>query len=128
MKVFDGEGRLIMRASLADNKTFKIEINMVDHQCLASTAVEDKNWLWHHKYGHLNFRSLSVLNKKQMVYDLPQINESIRMYEESRRAKQTKRSLKHDLLMKSKKKLELMHFLIYVDLLELGRIEVTVTF
>lgn len=31
MKVYDGEGRLILRAPLADNKTFKIKINMFYH-------------------------------------------------------------------------------------------------
>ena len=39
MKVYNGEGRVILKAPLADNKTFKIEINMVDHQSLALTNV-----------------------------------------------------------------------------------------
>lgn len=43
MKVYNGEGRMILKAPLADNKTFKVEINTVDHQCLTPTAIEDKN-------------------------------------------------------------------------------------
>lgn len=43
IKVHDGEGRLIFKAPLGDNKTFKIEINTIDHQCLASMVKEDKN-------------------------------------------------------------------------------------
>lgn len=31
IKVYNGEGRMILKAPLADNKTFKIKINMVDH-------------------------------------------------------------------------------------------------
>lgn len=62
MKVLDDEGIFIMKASLADNKTFKIEINMVNHKCHASTIVKDKNWIWHHMHGHLNFRGLGMLN------------------------------------------------------------------
>lgn len=42
MKVYNGKGRMILKAPLVDNKTFKIEINMVDHQCLALTTVEDR--------------------------------------------------------------------------------------
>lgn len=42
MKLYDYEGRLILRAPLAKNKTFEIQINMVDHQCLASTIREYK--------------------------------------------------------------------------------------
>lgn len=30
-KVYNGEGRMILKEPLADNKTFKNEINMVDH-------------------------------------------------------------------------------------------------
>ncbi|XP_050910070.1 uncharacterized protein LOC127123938 [Lathyrus oleraceus] len=45
MKVYNGEGMIILKAPLVDNKTFKIEINMVDHQCLALTTVEYKKWL-----------------------------------------------------------------------------------
>lgn len=74
MNVFDGEVILNMRASLGENKTFKVEINMVDYQCLASTVAKEKNWLWHHKYRHLNFRSLDMLNLKT-VYGLPQVKE-----------------------------------------------------
>lgn len=38
MKVHDGKGRLIIKEQLEDNNTFKIEINMVDHKCLAPTV------------------------------------------------------------------------------------------
>lgn len=31
MKVYTGEGRMILKALLTNNKTFKIDINMVDH-------------------------------------------------------------------------------------------------
>ena len=58
MKVYRTDERLIMKAPLAENKMFKVELNTSDHKCFASTTEEDKNWLWHHRYGHLNFRSL----------------------------------------------------------------------
>lgn len=71
MNVYNSEGRMVLKASLEDNKTFKVEINTVDHKCLASTIVKDKNWIWHHMFGHLNFRGLGMFNQKKMVYDLP---------------------------------------------------------
>lgn len=37
--VFDESSKLILKASLSTNKTFKIMINMLDHQCLALTIV-----------------------------------------------------------------------------------------
>lgn len=62
MKVYHGDERLILTAPLADNKTFKVEINLVVHKCLASIAEEDKNKLWHHIYGHINFGRLGMIN------------------------------------------------------------------
>ncbi|XP_050875195.1 uncharacterized protein LOC127078813 [Lathyrus oleraceus] len=45
LKVFDEMYRLTLRSPLSTNKTFKVMINMPDHQCLASTTTEDKNWV-----------------------------------------------------------------------------------
>ena len=43
MKVYKADGRLIMKAPLAENKTFRVELNTSDHKCLALTTEEDKN-------------------------------------------------------------------------------------
>lgn len=50
MKVYDDERRMILKLLLSDNKTFKMEINMVDHQCLNSTVNGDKDQLLHNMY------------------------------------------------------------------------------
>ncbi|GAU37412.1 hypothetical protein TSUD_361170 [Trifolium subterraneum] len=39
-----------------------------------ATSTEDKDTdLWHRRYGHLNFKSLSMLNSKNMVLGLPSV-------------------------------------------------------
>lgn len=43
MKVYHSDDMLILKAHLADNMTFKVDNNPVDHKCLASTTEEDKN-------------------------------------------------------------------------------------
>ena len=35
--------------------------------------VKDKNWLWHLRFGHLNFGGLNLLHRKGMVNGLPLI-------------------------------------------------------
>lgn len=75
IKVYDGKGRMILKAPLANNNTFNIEINTIDHQCLNLIINRDKDWIWHHKYGHLKFKSLGMLNMEKMVYRLPQVKE-----------------------------------------------------
>ncbi|GMP36892.1 hypothetical protein CsSME_00008847 [Camellia sinensis var. sinensis] len=41
-------------------------------RCL-SAIIKDKDWLWHLRFGHLNFGSLKLLSSKNMVKGLPHI-------------------------------------------------------
>jgi len=72
LKMFDSNMRLILKAPLLRNITFKIGIQIAEFQCLA-TSTSDESWMWHHRFGHLNFRSLSELKSKKMVHGLLQI-------------------------------------------------------
>lgn len=110
LKMYNGERKMITKSPLEDNKTFKIKIDMVDHQCLASTVVEDKNWLWHHRYGHLNFKGICILNQKKIIYGLTQVKEPNQVCEECFKAKQARKAFKHDLSMKLREKLVLVHY------------------
>jgi hypothetical protein len=35
------------------------------------TKMDEEAWLWHARYGHLNFRSLRDLGAKEMVEGIP---------------------------------------------------------
>ncbi|RDX87961.1 hypothetical protein CR513_30501, partial [Mucuna pruriens] len=63
MKMYDNKRKLILKVPLSKNRTFKIGIQSGESHCFA-VAVEDQNWLWHLRFGHLNFKSLSLLKKK----------------------------------------------------------------
>jgi len=43
-----------------------------EKQCLKATTTEDVSWLWHRRYGHLNFSSLKKLADRGMVTGLPE--------------------------------------------------------
>ncbi|XP_019465092.1 PREDICTED: uncharacterized protein LOC109363293 [Lupinus angustifolius] len=66
LKVFNKKGVLILKAPLAQNRTFKIGIQLADQECLESIA--DEKWIWHQRFGHLNFKSLEHLKKKSEVF------------------------------------------------------------
>ena len=72
MKVFDSKNRLILKAPLSKQRTFKSNINVIKDQCLLSETKSD-NQLWHQRYGHINFRDLNMLSEKKMVQGLPKI-------------------------------------------------------
>lgn len=42
---------------------------------LANMAYEDSSWLWHLRYGHLNFHSLKFLISHALVSGLPKVEE-----------------------------------------------------
>ena len=37
---------------------------------MSTVSDEDPKWIWHMRYGHLNFRSLSYLSSKSLVSGL----------------------------------------------------------
>jgi hypothetical protein len=70
LNVFDTKGNLLMKAQMSKNRTFKIELNVMNHKCLM-TASSREEWLWHYRMGHLNFRDLTIMQKRSMVTGLP---------------------------------------------------------
>lgn len=42
MRIHNSSGRLILKAYMSQNKTFKIELDMLEHKCLATTASRDE--------------------------------------------------------------------------------------
>ncbi|XP_066341937.1 uncharacterized protein [Miscanthus floridulus] len=49
-----------------------LKCNIVSLVCLL-TKLEEATWLWHARYGHLNFRALHDLGAKMMVEGIPLI-------------------------------------------------------
>ena len=45
----------------------KKENGKVDFQDAFQTKVQDESWLWHFRFGHLNFGGLKLLHTKNMV-------------------------------------------------------------
>lgn len=89
--MFDEMYRTSLMSPLSNNGTFKVMINMVDHQFLASTMSKDKNWVWHQIFGHLNFRSLTLMCRKKMAYGFPWTEVLKHLCEECCIAKQTRK-------------------------------------
>lgn len=68
------EKGVIAQSRMTGNRMFTLHTQSTydDQNCLTS-AIQDDTWLWHYRYGHLNFNGLRALEQKQMVKRLSQI-------------------------------------------------------
>jgi len=51
-----------------------MKVKLTSPICLHS-KLNEVAWLWHARYGHLNFRSLHDLGDKEMAVGVPRIRE-----------------------------------------------------
>ncbi|GKU98369.1 hypothetical protein SLEP1_g11381 [Rubroshorea leprosula] len=71
--ILDKQGTLIIKAPLSKNRMFQVDISGGTYNCL-NAIIKDESWLWHLRFGHLNFQSLKLLAQGQMVKGLPSIH------------------------------------------------------
>ncbi|XP_050888533.1 uncharacterized protein LOC127093634 [Lathyrus oleraceus] len=95
LRVLDSNGVLILKALMAANRTFKVELKVMEHRCLTTAASRDE-CLWPYRLGHLNFRDLRMLQQSEMVTGLPHISIPTELYEECVKAKQHKNVFSKD--------------------------------
>ncbi|KAL5733886.1 hypothetical protein ACOSP7_031747 [Xanthoceras sorbifolium] len=61
----DGKRNLIAKVKMSKNRLFSLSIQNDVAKCLKA-CYKDASWLWHLRFGHLNFGSLELLSKKEM--------------------------------------------------------------
>lgn len=72
-EVYDVERSLLARAPRVKNRLYLLKMQLATPVCLVAKA-DDPAWLWHGRFGHLNFRALRELGTKNMVVGLPQLD------------------------------------------------------
>lgn len=87
LRVMDVRGVLVLKAHMDANKTFKVELKVIEHKYLA-TVTSRQHWIWHYRLRYLNFRDFKDFQKNRMVTGLPSINILAEIYEECMQAKQ----------------------------------------
>lgn len=63
------------------NRMFPLYLQNNIHSCLLA-KLKDASWLWHFRYGHLNFDGLRTLKQKNMVFGLPKLEHPEEVCEE----------------------------------------------
>ena len=57
LSIYDGKGNSILIAPMMKNRMFQVDISTSAYMCY-NAIVKDESWLWHLRFGHLNFHSL----------------------------------------------------------------------
>ncbi|MCH81779.1 hypothetical protein A2U01_0002571 [Trifolium medium] len=109
LKLFDVERKLVLKSSLSKNRTYKCIIPYGKVMCMSSTTEDGADWLWHMRYGHLNFRSLSQLSSKELVFGLPAFENSAKACEVCLKGKQSRLPFVSDFPMRASSALGIVH-------------------
>jgi hypothetical protein len=107
MEVFDSHKNSILRAPLSQNRTFQVQLPA--NQCLASMKITDEAWLWHMRYGHMNFKSLSHLKSNELVSGLPAIKVPKEMCQNCLLGKQSRKKFVKEIAMRVKQILDVVY-------------------
>ena len=92
---------------MSQNRLFPLKIENV-HSC-SMAEVKNPSWLWHFRYGHLNFGGLKILQRKSMVTGLPEIVVPSQVCEECVVGKQHRSQFPKSKSWRAKEVLGLVH-------------------
>ncbi|KAE8666843.1 hypothetical protein F3Y22_tig00112490pilonHSYRG00048 [Hibiscus syriacus] len=108
LSIKDDKNNFIAKVPMSKNRMFLINIQNDVAKCLKA-CYKDASWLWHLRFGHLNFGGLELLSKKEMVKGLPHINHPDQLCEGCLVGKQFRKSFPKESETRAKKPLELIH-------------------
>ncbi|KAK2969370.1 hypothetical protein RJ640_000642 [Escallonia rubra] len=74
--IYDKKGSkdVVTKIKMEKNRSFPINFSYTSGVAMRASIVED-SWLWHRRFGHINFKNLKLLHKENMVQGLPTIEE-----------------------------------------------------
>src|ERR1044072_2893244 len=93
------------------NNIYKISISeLVKQNAKCLLSVNDEQWVWHRKLGHVSLRRISQLNKLELVRGFPNLKfTSEALCEACQKGKFSKKSFKAKNIVSSSRPLELLH-------------------
>lgn len=106
--IFEKEGNLLMKVKRSFNRLYKIIIENVESRCLLSKSNELSH-LWHMRLGHVNFKSMELMHKENMVHGLPKTTQTKEICSGCLMSKQTRRPFPAKANYSADKVLRLVH-------------------
>ncbi|PRQ23286.1 putative RNA-directed DNA polymerase [Rosa chinensis] len=104
----DPQRKLIAEVTMAPNRLFPLHMQYDKLPCFSSMENGD-NWLWHMRFGHLNFNSLNALARKNLVCGLSPIHVPDQVCETCVLGKKHRDTFPKGKTLRAQKPLEIIH-------------------
>jgi hypothetical protein len=108
LKIRDGECRLLAKVIKSPNRLYVINVELAKLVCLHAKGSESA-WLWHVRFGHLNFPALCKLAREGLVHGLPDLEQVDQVCSGCLAEKHRWASFPQQAEFKAKELLELVH-------------------
>ena len=105
---YDRQKNLVMKVKRSSNRMYILDTNRANPICLMASMKEEA-WMWHARYGHLNFRALGQLSQKNMVRGLPCVEHAQQVCDGCLIEKQRRAPFPQEAVYRASKVLELVH-------------------
>jgi hypothetical protein len=106
--VFDVERSLLVKVPRVKNRLYLLKTSLAAPICLVAHA-DDVAWMWHGRFGHLNFQALRELGVKKMVEGMPLIDRVEEFCEVCALGKQHRQPFPQVANYRADKKMDLFH-------------------
>ncbi|PWA60828.1 ribonuclease H-like domain, Reverse transcriptase, RNA-dependent DNA polymerase [Artemisia annua] len=73
LTLYDKSKKLFMKVERSKNRIYSIRLQIDTPICLLAN-VDNQEWLWHARLGHLNFDVMNKMTRKGLVNGIPRIN------------------------------------------------------
>ena len=106
--VFEEKGKLLMKVKRSQNRLYKLIAETVKSGCLLS-KTEKESRLWHTRLGHVNYQSMILMNKKNMVHGFPSVSLPNEICTGCLKSKQVRKSFPQKSSFSATQALQLVH-------------------
>ena len=102
------EKMVVSQVRMTQHRSFPLTLKYAQNMALKASVLNE-SWLWHKRFGHLNFQSLKLLYYKNIVHGLPTIEDRDGTCEGCALGKHHRQSFPKGVAWRAKKVLEFVH-------------------
>lgn len=108
MRIHDEERRLLAKIHRSPSRLYILDTEIARPVCLATHTMEDL-WLWHARYGHVNFGALRKMGHDKLVHGMPLLDQVDQLCDACLASKHRCTPFPQSALARSTEALQLLH-------------------